>query len=62
MRSPRIDTHRKVLWDVLLYEADISSVSGASSLLVHLVLIAVKFFSGDRSLLSLELSSIGLIV
>jgi hypothetical protein len=36
-------TYREVLGDILLDETNISSISGALSLLVHLVLVASEF-------------------
>ena len=55
--TSRWATYGEVLWYVVLDETDVSGVSGASALLVHLVLVAVSDWDG---LGSLHLGGVGL--
>ena len=53
-------THRETLWDVLLDETNISSISRAFSLLVHFVLIAACLGGGLGGCLCLGEGGVGL--
>lgn len=62
IETPERCTYREVFGDILLNEADISSVSRAFALLVHLVLIAVELLGCDSGFLGLQVSGVGLIL
>ena len=55
-----MNAYREVLGNVLLHEADVSSVSWASAVLVNLVLITKTLRSSLGNLLCLEFSVVSL--